>query len=126
MFKQTWLLSAACVAVISLAACGTAKNAPNPGNVQPTSAAALPAPSSDSKSTAAEALFKKTNCISCHGVDLSGRVGPKTNLQQIGAAYTAEQISTQIRFGGGGMPGYERKLTADEIALLTDWLSSKK
>jgi cytochrome c551 len=125
MFKHAWLLSAACFVVISLTACGTAKNAPNQGNAGPSPAVSV-APSSDNRYVKAEELFKKTNCISCHGVDLSGRVGPKTNLQKIGAAYTPEQISNQIRGGGGGMPGYERKLTADEIQLLTDWLSSKK
>ncbi|SEC51105.1 cytochrome c [Paenibacillus sp. GP183] len=125
MFKHTWLLGAACFVIISLTACGTTKNTPNPENAGPSTAASL-APSSDSKYVKAEELFKKTNCISCHGVDLSGRVGPKTNLQKIGAAYTPEQIANQIRGGGGGMPGYEHKLTADEIQLLTDWLSSKK
>jgi cytochrome c551 len=125
MFKHTWLLSAVCFMVISLTACGTAKNTPNQGNAGPSPAASA-APSSDSKYVKAEELFKKTNCISCHGVDLSGRVGPKTNLQKIGSAYTPEQISNQIRGGGGGMPGYESKLTADEIQLLTVWLSSKK
>jgi cytochrome c551 len=125
MIRHAWLLGAACLVVISLTACGTAKNTPNQGNAQPSPASSA-APSSDNKYVKAEELFKKTNCISCHGVDLSGRVGPKTNLQKIGSTHTPEQISDQIRGGGGGMPGYERKLTADEIQMLTDWLSSKK
>jgi cytochrome c551 len=77
-------------------------------------------------SVKAQELFKKTNCISCHGVDLSGRVGPKTNLQKVGTTMTKEQIAQQIREGGGGMPVYKSKLTDEEINLLTDWLSAKK
>jgi cytochrome c551 len=107
-----------------LAACGGGS-----ANKQSTSPS-LSSPSSTAESNEAyvkaEELFKKTNCISCHGVNLEGRVGPATNLQKIGGSKTKEQIANQISNGGGGMPVYKTKLSEDEINLLADWLSSKK
>jgi cytochrome c551 len=104
---------------IMTAGCGSKTNL-QAGSQTPAAAAET----SEANVRAAE-LFKKINCISCHGVDLSGRVGPKTNLQKIGATTTREQIAHQIREGGGGMPAYKAKLTEKEVTLLADWLSTK-
>jgi cytochrome c551 len=68
----------------------------------------------------------KQNCLSCHGANLEGRVGPPTNLQHIGASRTKEQIAAQIQKGGGGMPSFGGKLKPDEVAVLADWLAAKK
>ena len=71
----------------------------------------------------AESVYK-AQCVGCHAADLSGSVGP--NLQKAGSKLTAEQISTQINNGGGGMPAYKGTLSAEEITALTDWLAAKK
>lgn len=68
----------------------------------------------------------KANCVSCHGTELQGRVGPLTNLQTIGAKMSAEDIIQQINEGEGTMPAFKDRLTEEEIAGLADWLASKK
>jgi cytochrome c551 len=108
---------------ISVSACGSSKSS-TPGGTG--KAAATPPVETNETYIKASELFQKTNCISCHAIDLSGKVGPKTNLQKIGATRSAEQIANKIRTGGGGMPVYESKLTPEEISLLAEWLSSKK
>jgi cytochrome c551 len=121
---QIGLVAAACLLVMSLAACGSASDPSNQGSSNPQSPSASVSPGPES--VKAQELFQKTNCISCHGVDLAGRVGPKTNLQKVGSTMTQEQIASQIRNGGGGMQAYQNKLTPEEIDLLAGWLSSKK
>lgn len=66
----------------------------------------------------------KNNCMSCHGNDLSGRVGP--GLQQVGSKMTEEKLIEIITVGANGMPGYEKVLSAEEIGQLAKWLSEKK
>ncbi|MBW5470962.1 c-type cytochrome [Brevibacillus formosus] len=66
----------------------------------------------------------KNNCMSCHGNDLSGRVGP--GLQQVGSKMTEENLVEIITVGANGMPGYEKVLSAEEIGQLAKWLSEKK
>ncbi|MFK7691507.1 c-type cytochrome [Paenibacillus sp. HJGM_3] len=68
-----------------------------------------------------QAIYKK-RCMSCHGDGLQGRIGPKTDLTQVGGRLTAEQIEAQIRKGGNGMPAFQ-DLKAEEIAALRDWLA---
>lgn len=71
----------------------------------------------------AEAIYK-SNCVTCHGADLSGAVGP--NLQKVGARLSKDQISATIANGGAGMPAFKNTLKDSEIAALADWLSTKK
>ncbi|WJQ80961.1 c-type cytochrome [Brevibacillus brevis] len=66
----------------------------------------------------------KNNCMSCHGNDLSGRVGP--GLQQVGSKMAEEKLIEIIMVGANGMPGYEKVLSAEEIGQLAKWLSEKK
>jgi cytochrome c551 len=73
----------------------------------------------------AEALYKK-HCLSCHGDQLQGRVGPSTNLTKVGGKLSREQLVTQIAKGGNGMPGFKNSLDDTEIGALADWLSAKK
>ncbi|WP_308638336.1 c-type cytochrome [Paenibacillus silvisoli] len=68
----------------------------------------------------------KSNCISCHGSELQGRMSPSTNLRQVGKRLSKEQITAQINKGGGGMPAFSGKLSADEVEELANWLSGKK
>ncbi|MBB6637048.1 c-type cytochrome [Cohnella thailandensis] len=72
---------------------------------------------------AAEQIYK-SNCLSCHGDQLQGRVGPE--LARVGSEMAKEQIYKQIAQGGGGMPKYENKLSEEQLIILTNWLASKQ
>ena len=78
--------------------------------------------------TAAEAIelpeIYKQNCLSCHGDQLQGRVGPK--LQDVGGRLTEEQIAAIIRDGKGGMPSYGNRFNDEEISTLAAWLAEQK
>jgi cytochrome c551 len=73
----------------------------------------------------AQAIFK-ANCVGCHGDNLEGRMGGNSNLQQVGARRSREEISGRITNGGNGMPAFKGKLKDQEINALTDWLLTKK
>ncbi|TMV45125.1 cytochrome c [Paenibacillus mesophilus] len=73
----------------------------------------------------AEALYKK-QCLSCHGDQLQGRIGPSTNLTKVGGKLSRDQLVTQIAKGGNGMPGFKGTLNDTEIGTLADWLAEKK
>jgi cytochrome c551 len=68
----------------------------------------------------------KSNCVSCHGTGLQGRIGPATNLQKVGERMSASDITEQIEQGDGSMPPFKDKLSAEEIAGLANWLAGKK
>lgn len=68
----------------------------------------------------------KANCVSCHGSELQGRVGPNTNLQKVGARMSNSDIIRQIEQGEGSMPDFKDRLTEEEIAGLAEWLAAKK
>lgn len=68
----------------------------------------------------------KANCVSCHGSELQGRVGPNTNLQKVGARMSNSDIIRQIEQGEGSMPDFKDRLSAEEIAGLAKWLAGKK
>ncbi|MEW9700970.1 cytochrome c [Paenibacillus sp. SI8] len=107
--------------VLFLAACGGGS-----GSKASVTPAATMAPESDPAYVKAQELYTTNKCISCHGVDLAGKVGPKTNLQKVGSTMSKEAIANQIKNGGGGMLPYKNKLSDEEVELLSDWLSSKK
>lgn len=69
----------------------------------------------------AEAVTKQ-KCISCHGGDLSGSVGP--DLRKIGATLSEKQIKDVLKNGKGNMPG--GLVTGDELNAVAKWLSEKK
>lgn len=66
----------------------------------------------------------KQNCMSCHGGELQGRVGP--NLQQVGSRLTEEEIVKLVTNGKGGMPAYAARLSQEDIGSLAKWLSEQK
>lgn len=73
-----------------------------------------------------QALFKN-RCLSCHGSELEGRVSGNSNLQQVGARLTKEQIADTIQNGNkNGMPSFGSKLKPEEVNALADWLATKK
>lgn len=63
-------------------------------------------------------------CISCHGDQLQGGIGPA--LDRVGSTMTKEQLFNMISEGRRGMPAFEKRLTEDEIITVTTWLSSLK
>lgn len=71
----------------------------------------------------AESIYK-SNCMHCHGDEYQGAMGPA--LKQVGTKLSREKLYKQIVHGGGGMPGYEGRLTKEEIVNLTNWFGSFK
>lgn len=109
--------------VLVLAACGGGTSG---GSATTKTPAATAAAESNPAFVKAQELFTTNKCISCHGVDLAGKVGPKTNLQKVGSRLSSEQIANKIKNGGGGMPVYKTTISEEEIGLLAEWLNSKK
>jgi mono/diheme cytochrome c family protein len=72
---------------------------------------------------AAEAVYKQS-CISCHGGNLEGGVGPA--LTKVGSVMTEPQLVKQIANGKGIMPPFKSTLKDTEIANLSKWLAAKK
>lgn len=72
------------------------------------------------------AAVYKANCVSCHGSDLQGRMGPGTNLQQVGARMSEQEIARQIVNGSKSMPSQKDRVSEEEIAALAAWLAQKK
>ncbi|WP_160646925.1 c-type cytochrome [Chengkuizengella marina] len=70
-------------------------------------------------------IYKKNQCISCHGTDLEGRMGPLSNLQQVGSRLEKEEIRSILLQGKEEthMPGYEGIIEEENIEILSDWLS---
>lgn len=68
----------------------------------------------------------KQNCVSCHGAELEGRVGGNSNLQQVGARKSHEEIANMIINGGGGMRAFKGVLSDEQITGLADWLVTLK
>lgn len=72
----------------------------------------------------AEAVAKQ-KCISCHGNDLSGAVGP--NLTKVGSTLSESQIKDILKNGKGSMPNQSGTgLSDDELNAVAKWLSEKK
>ncbi|MDC3415545.1 cytochrome c550 [Aquibacillus salsiterrae] len=66
-------------------------------------------------------------CISCHGSDLSGGVGP--SLQQVGNKYSEEEILEILKNGieGTAMPQMAPgTISNEEAQVLAGWLAEKK
>lgn len=120
----TWMLALAIAGLMLIAAaCGGAKNNNAPESPAPPAESNAPAGNQGTTDATAESVYKQ-QCVGCHAADLSGGVGP--NLQKVGGQMSADQISTQIQNGGGGMPPFKNTLTADEITALTNWLAAHK
>ena len=122
MKRKIAMFVSAAALTIALTACGGGKSAsPSPSASAPTGAS--PSPAATTTAANAESIYKQ-NCVSCHGADLSGKMGP--NLQKVGGKLDKDKIAAKIQNGGGGMPSYKGKLKDDEIQALGDWLSAKK
>jgi mono/diheme cytochrome c family protein len=129
MFKKIGIVSIGLALAVSVSACGRSNNpAPSPsttnappGNTTTTQPTAAPGAGT---TTVDAATVYKQNCVSCHGVDLSGAVGP--NLQNVGARLSVDQIASTITNGRNAMPAFKGKLKTEEIDALSVWLAAKK
>lgn len=63
----------------------------------------------------------KQSCISCHGDQYQGSVGPA--LKGIGDKYSEEEIAAILKDGKGGMPG---GLVSGNEEKMAQWLASLK
>jgi mono/diheme cytochrome c family protein len=76
-------------------------------------------------------LFK-TKCAACHGADGKGEtaMGKRLAIKDLGSADVQKQsdadLTTAIAKGKGKMPGYEGKLSADQIQDLVKYVRSLK
>ncbi|MBB6733569.1 c-type cytochrome [Cohnella zeiphila] len=127
---RKWLLPVlitACCAYAAVMMMVSLQQDESPAEPPPSSSSASASPSAAPATTVDEAAataIYKSSCLSCHGDQLQGQIGP--NLTKVGSAMTADQIRTQIENGGGGMPGFKGTLTDDQVNTLTAWLSAKK
>ena len=75
----------------------------------------------------AAALFG-SKCAVCHGAkgDASTEIGRNMKLRDLRSPdvqkSTDEQLMTIVRCGKGKMPGYEKRLTGDQIAVLVEYM----
>ena len=105
----------ACIAALVVAGCGGSDE----GSGTPTPAAGS---GSGSASAAGKELFTQ-NCSNCHTLadaGTKGQVGP--NLDQLRPG--PDLVTSQVTNGGGGMPAFANKLSADQIKQIADYVSS--
>lgn len=117
-YMLVWGIVAIAALLIAVTACGS--NAKPPETETPAPGGDTGAPSA---TVDADAIVKQ-NCISCHGGNLEGGVGP--GLQAVGGKYDRNQIHDIIANGQGAMPPFQNQLSADEISAVADWLAAKK
>ncbi|WP_304518289.1 cytochrome c [Cohnella sp. REN36] len=108
------LFTISIVTVLALAACGGHSSRQKQDG---------PTATTDSDSSMTSTLYKQ-NCLSCHAADLSGKVGP--NLKTIGSRLSKEEIAEKITKGTGGMPSFQKRLSAEDIDAIASWLADKK
>lgn len=68
----------------------------------------------------------KNNCMQCHGNEMQGLMGPKSNLHKIGNRLTKEEIAHKIQHGGKLMPAQSDRLHKMEIDEIATWLANSK
>lgn len=72
----------------------------------------------------------KAKCASCHGADGAGAMAKKMGSRDLNSAdfqkSSDADITAVITKGKGKMPGYEGKLSNDEIAGVTKYIRTLK
>jgi len=65
----------------------------------------------------------QARCSSCHGGDLSGRVGPALNAESSAASMPDSYWVQTITKGKGSMPA--QRLNDEEVSLVIEYIKSK-
>lgn len=65
----------------------------------------------------------QARCSSCHGGDLSGRVGPALNAESSAASMPDSYWVQTITKGKGSMPA--QRLNDEEVSLVVEYIKSK-
>ncbi|MCR8659546.1 c-type cytochrome [Paenibacillus endoradicis] len=104
-----------------LTACGEQQTSNTPASEEQQ----ISKPTSLSTASSDVQSIYKARCISCHASDLSGKMGEKTNLQQIYDSSSYDDIVVMITNGGSIMPSFKDKLSEQEINSLAAWLSNQ-
>jgi|CeladaMinimDraft_18_1061708.scaffolds.fasta_scaffold02557_1 cytochrome c551 len=115
--RTVWMAVALMAALgLGLSACGGGKNdGANKGD----SGGATPA---DGAAAQAEAIYK-ANCVSCHGANLGGGLGPE--LRNVEQRLSADEQFAVVKEGRGRMPAFGGSLSDEEIRALVDWISAQ-
>ncbi len=75
---------------------------------------------------AGKMLFRKMNCVGCHGYDLTGGMGPDlTDDSWLYGGRPGEIFHTIFEGTPRGMPSWKSQLTPDEIWQLVTFIQSK-
>ncbi|MCD1261229.1 cytochrome c [Paenibacillus athensensis] len=119
--KKILALGGLTLLACGLAACG-GNSASEPADHEQATTTAAPTAQAGAGADA-EALYK-SNCLSCHGGNLEGKIGP--SLAKVGGKLDEAKIAAKINNGGGGMPAFKSTLKEQDVQALAAWLSSKK
>ena len=69
-----------------------------------------------------EELYR-VGCAQCHGADLTGGLGSAIDAgSNADIGLSNEQVANVIRVGPGAMPGFDRRLTEEQIDSLVVYL----
>lgn len=113
------------ILVIGLAACGGgSSNSSSQSGSSNSSDGSNNTTSTEVDAQAAKKIFSNATCISCHGENLQGGVGPA--LKHVGSRMSKQEILKQIKNGGGGMPGNLLKGEPKKAKKVATWLASLK
>ena len=71
---------------------------------------------------AGKELFTANGCVACHGVDLSGGIGPKLAGRTV-QDLPEDRIRSQVNQGGNGMPAFPN-LTSTQVSSIIAFIRS--
>ncbi|MFT9849566.1 c-type cytochrome [Aneurinibacillus sp. REN35] len=122
MKKWTTIIGSMLLVLMLAAGCGTAKKEQGGAAEQPAQQGEQAGGTPSGEKKDAQAIYQG-KCISCHGQNLEGGVGP--DLTKVGSKYkSADEIKTIIVKGRNGMPG--GLVSEADAKVLADWLITKK
>lgn len=116
------------VLILGLAACGGGnENGENESSMNEESTNNSSDKTSESSgeydAEAARATYD-ANCLSCHGENLQGKVGP--SLTAVGSRYSKDEILNIIQNGKGQMPGNILRGDTEKEENVAKWLADMK